>query len=139
MITSEHNTILVDTNVVSFILKKDTRSVEYAPLLAGHRLALSFATVAELYEWAAIRNWGQQRQQELSDKLSTYLIIPVNIALCRQWGALRAEQQLHGNQINTHDAWIASTARHYILPLVTHNPKHFRNIPGLEIRSIQPY
>jgi tRNA(fMet)-specific endonuclease VapC len=85
-------TLLIDTNIVSFILKRDTRASAYAPLLDGHRLAVSFATVAELYEWASIRKWGQRRQQELTETLATYLVIPVDIALCRQWGALRAEQ-----------------------------------------------
>jgi tRNA(fMet)-specific endonuclease VapC len=131
-------TLLIDTNIVSFILKRDTRASAYAPLLDGHRLAVSFATVAELYEWASIRKWGQRRQQELTETLATYLVIPVDIALCRQWGALRAEQQAQGTPMNTHDAWIAATARHYGLPLVTHNPKHFRTVRDLDVRSIQP-
>lgn len=132
------STLLIDTNIVSFILKRDTRAAQYAPILAGHRLAVSFATVAELYEWAYLRKWGQRRQRELTEKLATYLIIPVNVELCRHWGAIRAEQQAQGNQMNTHDAWIAATARRYTLPLVTHNPKHFHGIKDVEIRSIQP-
>lgn len=131
------NTLLLDTNILSYILKKDTRATHYAPLLAGHRLAISFATVAELFEWAFIRKWGQQRQQQLTETLATYLIIPVDIELCRYWGTLRAEQQAQGNQMNTHDAWIAATARRYALPLVTHNPKHFRTIKDIEVRSIE--
>lgn len=39
--------ILLDTNVVSYLLKGDTRAAAYAPLLQGHRLAISFVTVAE--------------------------------------------------------------------------------------------
>lgn len=128
--------ILVDTNIVSYNLKQDTRAAAYAPLLAGHRLAVSFVTVAELFEWANIRNWGERRRQNLAVSLNTYLVIPVDIDLCHVWGALRAEQQQQGTPIHIHDAWIAATARRYTLPIVTHNPKHFANVKHIDVRSI---
>lgn len=45
-------TILLDTNVVSFILKGDPRMDLYTPHLRGCKPALSFMTVAELFQWA---------------------------------------------------------------------------------------
>lgn len=130
------NTVLIDTNIVSFILKQDTRAKHYAPFLDGHRLAISFATVAELFEWAEVRTWGQKRRQQLEQHLTSYLIIPVDIEVCRQWGAIRAEQQAKGMTITTNDAWIAATARRHSLPFVTHNPKDFTGVHGLDVRSI---
>jgi tRNA(fMet)-specific endonuclease VapC len=47
--------VLLDTKVVSYLFKGDTRATTYAPLLEGHRLAISFMTVAELFEWAMTR------------------------------------------------------------------------------------
>lgn len=38
--------ILLDTDVVSFLLKKDSRLSAYASHIQGRRLALSFMTVA---------------------------------------------------------------------------------------------
>jgi predicted nucleic acid-binding protein len=35
------------------VVKDDTRAAAYAPLLEGQRLAISFMTVAELFEWIA--------------------------------------------------------------------------------------
>ena len=49
--------VIVDTDVVSFLFKGDTRAQLYRPHLQGRTLALSFMTVAELYQWAYIRNW----------------------------------------------------------------------------------
>jgi tRNA(fMet)-specific endonuclease VapC len=43
-------TLLLDTDVFSFLLKGDSRANAYTPLLQGHRLALSFMTVAELFQ-----------------------------------------------------------------------------------------
>ena len=53
--------VVVDTDVVSFLLKGDTRAQSYRPHLQGKTLVLSFMTVAELYQWAFIRNWGKQK------------------------------------------------------------------------------
>jgi predicted nucleic acid-binding protein len=128
--------VLLDTNVVSFLLKGDTRAADYAPLLEGNRLGISFMTVAELFEWAAVRRWGQPRLGQLEQAIANYVVIPVDIALCRSWGQLRAQQRFAGTMISSQDAWIAATALHLSLPLVTHNPSDFQHIEGLDVRSI---
>jgi tRNA(fMet)-specific endonuclease VapC len=124
---------LFDTDVVSFLLKGDTRLDKYASILQGYQLALSFMTVAELFQWAAVRNWGTQRIASLERSLTNYLIIPVNIELCRIWGNLRADRQKIGRPLSAQDAWIASTALLHSLPLVTNNLKDFQNIPKLQV------
>jgi tRNA(fMet)-specific endonuclease VapC len=63
------DTVLVDTDVFSYIHKKDTRAELYRTHLEGKRLALSFMTVAEVYCWAVERNWGAKKIEELRSKL----------------------------------------------------------------------
>lgn len=82
--------VLLDTDVVSFLLKRDSRLSSYASHIQGRRLALSFMTVAELFQWAAVRHWGPQRVRQLEIDLKAYLILPFDILLCRLWGELRA-------------------------------------------------
>jgi predicted nucleic acid-binding protein len=130
------STVLLDTNIVSFIFKRDTRAAGYAPLLQGNRLAISFMTAAELFQWAFARNWGRPRFERLEQAIVNYLIIPPDLDLCRVWGQLRAERQVIGQTIDAQDAWIAATALHYALPLVTHNVSHFQGIPGLNVRTV---
>ena len=55
--------LVVDTDVVSFFAKNDTRFADYAPELDGKELILSFMTLAELYLWQELRNWGAARRQ----------------------------------------------------------------------------
>ena len=64
------------------------------------------------------------------------LIVSPDLDLCRAWGQLRAERQVIGQTIDPQDAWIAATALHYALPLVTHNASHFEGIPGLDVRTV---
>lgn len=128
--------LLLDTNVVSYLFKGDTRALAYAPILQGNRLAISFVTVAELYEWAAIKKWGEKRLTQLEMTLTSYLMIPIDIELCRIWGTIRAQQRAAGTTIASQDGWIAATALRHKLPLVTHNPSDFQNIANFDIRSI---
>jgi predicted nucleic acid-binding protein len=130
------STVLLDTNVVSYLFKGDSRAAEYAVILQGHSLAISFMTIAELYEWVATRNWGKARIDRLEQMLSSYLVVPIDVDLCRIWGSLRAQQQAAGRIIAPQDAWIAATALRHSIPLVTHNIVDFQYIPGLELRSI---
>jgi tRNA(fMet)-specific endonuclease VapC len=64
--------VILDTNIISFILKGDSRTELYASHLQGCRPALSFMTVAELFQWASVRNWGARRIPKLR-KLETFL------------------------------------------------------------------
>jgi predicted nucleic acid-binding protein len=127
------DTVLLDTNIVSFLFKKDNRAKAYAPHLQGKRQMISFVTVAELYQWATIRNWGERRIGQLEHTFRKYTILLVDIALCRRWGDVRAKCRAAGQPISPQDAWIAATALQYMLPLITHNPSDFEAVSGLEI------
>ena len=41
-------TVLLDTNIVSYLFKGDSRAALYAPHLLGRELAIAMMTVAEL-------------------------------------------------------------------------------------------
>lgn len=130
------DTVLLDTNVISYLLKGDSRADAYAELIAGKRLAISFMTIAELFQWAGIRNWGEHRKAQLEKSLLDYLMLPYDFELCKWWGQVRTECQSKGRRISPQDAWIAATALHYELPLVTHNVTDFEAIENLTILTI---
>jgi tRNA(fMet)-specific endonuclease VapC len=125
--------VLLDTNIVSFLLKGDSRAGAYAPHLQGRILAISFMTVAELFQWAAVHNWGARRTNQLEASLRNYIVLPFDIALCRLWGEVRARCRAVGHPISPQDAWIAATALRYHLPIITHNPADFEAIEELEL------
>jgi len=128
-------TLLLDTDVVSFLLKGDSRAANYLPILTGNRLALSFMTVAELFQWAAVRKWGTRRVAALERTLATYLIVPADVETCRVWGTVRASRAAAWHPISPQDAWIAATALRHGLPLVTHNAGDFQGIASLDVHT----
>jgi len=123
--------VLLDTNIVSYIFKRDTRAALYAPHLLNQELAIAMMTVAELLQWAAVRKWGTTRVRKLEAEFDKYTILPVDMAICRQWASVRAARSALGLPISPQDAWVAATALRYNLPLITHNPDDFQQIAGL--------
>lgn len=126
---------VVDTDVASFLFKKDTRSRFYKQYVNdGAVTAISFMTLAELEQWAVLRNWGQQKREELAKFVSDrFIVVDSNDALCRMWAEVRGQAQRAGRQIDVADAWIAATAILYGAEMVTHNANHFDFLPGLQI------
>lgn len=123
---------LVDTNVVSYLLKQDTRAGLYRSHLDGRRLYLSFMTVSEIYHWMIERKWGRSRLQKVRHKLAAYRTLIYDDEMAWIWAELMA---LKGHPISPGDAWIAATALRHKMPLVTHNRKDFEKVPGLTIIS----
>jgi predicted nucleic acid-binding protein len=126
---------LVDTSVLSLILKRDSRAEQYLPHLEGQIGVISFITLAERYRWPEERNWGRNRREELARLLSIYSVAHSDDALCQTWALLISRLKPSGRVLPFADSWIAATALHLGLPLVTHNPRDFRGIPGVEVIS----
>ena len=129
---------LIDTSVLSLILKRDTRAAAYVPHLAGRIGVLSFITLAELYRWPEERHWGARRRAELARLLEPYEVVYPDEALCRRWAVMAAELRRAGRPVPFADSWIAATAIHLNLALVTHNPSDFRGIDRLVVISEAP-
>jgi tRNA(fMet)-specific endonuclease VapC len=47
-------------------------------------------TVAELYQWAYVRNWGEHKLAQLEEKLRSYVFVPYDHELCKQWASICA-------------------------------------------------
>jgi len=132
------NRVVVDTNIVSYVFKKHAIADRYRRHLHGRVLSISFMTLAELYRWAYERNWGEKRREELQFHLRNYVLIPFEKDLCALWARIVAESRKAGRSVSHSDAWIAASALRYEAPLVTHNPRHFESVPGLELISESP-
>jgi tRNA(fMet)-specific endonuclease VapC len=127
--------LVVDTDVASFLFKKDTRAALYAPHLAGHMLTISFQTLAELEFWALSAGWGARRKQQLEHYLRRYIVQDSSPVLCRRWAEVQDDARRRGRPVATADAWVAATALFLDVPLVTNNESHFSAIPGLTVIS----
>jgi predicted nucleic acid-binding protein len=123
--------VVVDTNVVSYIWKRDTRGTLYIPHLKGRQWIIAAQTFAELEVWPLKNAWGARRHETLRSYLNNYTFAEVDKAICLQWAKVQVNAKRIGRPITEADAWIAATALAFAVPLVTHNADDFKNVPGL--------
>ncbi len=129
------STVVVDTDVVSFVFKNHPIGAQYDADLAGQILIASFMTIAELDRWTIQSKWGEAWRNWLRLYLVPFVVVPYNRALCTKWAEVTVAAQASGYPIECADAWIAATALFYDLPLVTHNRSDYRGVPGLVLIS----
>ncbi|HET8670921.1 MAG TPA: type II toxin-antitoxin system VapC family toxin [Candidatus Saccharimonadales bacterium] len=130
--------VVVDTDVVSFLYKHDTRATAYRGHLDGKLLLVSFMAIAELDRWTLERNWGEKRKQDLETFMQRFTIIEVSRDLCRKWAEATHSARRAGRPIETADAWMAATALLYEVPLITHNGRHYAGVSGLQVITEAP-
>ncbi|WP_419837828.1 PIN domain-containing protein [Candidatus Poriferisodalis sp.] len=114
--------LLVDTDVFSFVARQRDQAEPFRPILEGRLLALSFATVGEVYYGAARAGWGQPRLRDLATSLRRYTILPGTVEIARCFGEVKSQFR---DQFDEGDMWIAATAMAHELPIVTNNLRHF--------------
>ena len=129
--------VLVDTCVLSYLYKGHPLAEDYRSHLEGNTAVISFMTLAELHYGTLKGNWNEPRRTQLMAHVARdYIIPPFNLALCREWAAVRDRTRRIGRQIEVADSWIAATAMQYGIPLVTHNRSDFEVLePDLTVIS----
>lgn len=125
--------LILDTNIVSYLMKGGELAPIYAPRVAGKLLAIAFVTVGEMYFGAEYKKWGAAKRKQLETTLRNFVVVPYDHDIARCYGKLVAERKRRGEPISTNDAWIAACAVRHAVPLVTHNAKDFENIGALTI------
>jgi tRNA(fMet)-specific endonuclease VapC len=91
--------VVIDTDVVSFLFKCDTRAELYRPHLVGRRIVVSFMTVAELEAWVLIRKWGETRKARTREHLRNFVTYPFERPLCLKWAEVTASARASGSPI----------------------------------------
>lgn len=133
--------VLVDTDVFIWLTRGKAQAARYGPLVAGKRIVLSFATVAELWLGAETLGYNEASRRRLEGSIGETTVVTPNNELTHAWAQLTAEARRTGHALGqpsqVHDAWIAATARMHGLPLVT-DDQHFDELPGLRILRPSP-
>lgn len=87
--------IVLDTDVASAILRERLAD----PLrsrLAGHSLAVTFVTLAELTQWRVIRDWGPRRVASFEAWRHRVGLLPYDEAVAIKWGEILGNAHLRG-------------------------------------------
>jgi len=127
------SSVVIDTDVFSYIFKRDSRARGYVDSLRDQELCISFMSVAELKRWAIQHRWGQARRQSLTESLRHYIVLAYDEQMTDVWAGIKTHRDRAGKPIETGDCWVAATAVRFGLPLVTHNRAHYEGVPNLQL------
>jgi tRNA(fMet)-specific endonuclease VapC len=131
------STVILDTTVASLLhpkKKNDALRARYETQMEGQILAISFQTVAELWSWAEENTWGTTLRAGLETFLQKFLVIPYDSDLAKTWARLSTHCKRIGRRLEAGDAWIAASAAHYKLTLLTHDFDQVElNFPDLNV------
>ena len=127
--------VVVDTDVVSFLFKNDSRAQLYLPLMRNRDLLVSFMTEAELEQWILLAKWGVDRVRRFRIFMTGFASVPSSRDLILQWAGVMVAARANGRRIEAADAWIAATTLLYDAALITHNPKDYLGVPNLRVLS----
>ena len=129
--------VVVDSDVVSYSFKRDTRARRFRKHLVGRTLFISFMTLAELLLWPRTHHWGKTRRERLHRELGRYDVRHSDQDLCERWAAVMAQTQAIGRPMDDSDAWVAATALDLGAPLVTNNAADYAAVDGLVVLTVE--
>jgi toxin FitB len=128
------NPVVLDTDVASLLWRGQLEPADRQKLL-GRTPTLAFATVAEFWQGAYKRNWGQQEIARLKGYYEKFELIPCDFDVVKTWGKLSGLAMAAGTPVPANDCWIAACCVSHDYPLLTHD-KHFRVLEQYGLRLL---
>lgn len=131
------NTCLLDTNIVSYYLRRSSASLEakMTEALRGGHCAISVITRAELRYGQAAMVAEDKRRELIDGFLLQMPSLPWTTAAADQYWVLKSRLKLEGTPIGELDTQIGAHALAEGMVLVTHNTRHFDRIAGLKLKD----
>jgi len=127
-------TYALDTNIVSYFLKGDSKIVAKIRLenSKGNQFVIPPTVYFEIQNWL-LKNNSKNKMATFEKMYSTQGIGVIDKIVLDIASTVKLKMQQQGKGISDDDLFIASFCIKYNLPLVTNNIEHFKNIENLEI------
>ena len=125
----------LDTNVVIQILRGDKAIIKQVYEIGIDNCCISEITIAELY-YGAVKGNRKSNFDDIDIIRRMFQIIPIYDSF-EQLARIRLELKNQGKLIDAYDMMIGATAVYYGFTLVTHNTKHYINIPDILLEDWQ--
>jgi tRNA(fMet)-specific endonuclease VapC len=126
-------TYLVDTDYVADYLKGYKAATTLLEKLFAEGIGISIITFAEVYEGIYYGHNRSRHEQGFRRFMTTTPLLNITRSIARQFALIRGDLRAKGLLIPDPDLYIAATAIHHNLTLVTRNLKDYDRISNLNI------
>ena len=126
---------MLDTDTCIFTIKR--KPLHLKRLFNAHigQLCISAVTWGELICGAEKSAQAEKNLATLAGFAARLEILPFDQQASTQFGQVKAELELQGNQIGSYDTIIAGHARSQGLIIVTNNTREFKRVEGLRVEN----
>ena len=125
--------MIFDTDVLIWFFRGNAAAAEFLEKQTDREV--SIVSIMELHQGSRSRDESRVIRRFFQD--NAFRIIPINEAISHLAATLIEDHaRSHGLQVA--DALIAATARETASILATGNVRHFRSIPGLQLKTFHP-
>jgi predicted nucleic acid-binding protein len=125
--------VIFDTDVLICFFRGMPEAAEFLENQTDREV--SIVSIMELYQGARTRDESRIIRRFFQE--NAFRIIPINEAISHLAVTL-IEDHARNNGLQVADALIAATARETASTLATGNIKHFKTIPGLDLKAFHP-
>lgn len=126
---------LLDTNVIIEMLRGNRVIIDKINSVGIDNCCISEMSIAELY-YGAVKGNKEKNFSDIKMIEKLFNIIPVYSSF-KEYATIRLQLKSAGTPIDVMDLFIGSTAKHNQCVMVTHNQKHMKHIPDLQLEDWQ--
>ncbi len=126
-------TYLIDTDYVADYLKGYHAATTTLKRLFPEGMGISIITFAEVYEVIYYGHNSRQHERGFRSFLQTTPVLGITYSVAKQFARIHGDLRAKGRLIPEPDLFIAATAIHHHLTLITRNIKDYQHIPQLNL------
>jgi tRNA(fMet)-specific endonuclease VapC len=126
---------LLDTNILIAALKLNPAVLAHLETIDPGDLVLSPIVLGELELGVLKSRWSDRNRKRLDALLANVSLAPLDAAVARAYGRIRADLERAEKIIGANDLWIAAQALSLESTLVTDNVGEFERVTGLVVEN----
>lgn len=126
---------LLDTNIISDMIRNPAGKAANAMVREGDAAVCTSIVVASQLRYGCARKGSAKLLKKVEDLLAEIPVLPLDVPVDAEYGALRAELEAVGQPIGHNDLFIAAHACVSGTTLVTANVGEFTRIRKLKVEN----
>ncbi len=126
---------MLDTNIISDMIRNPAGKAASAMVREGDAAVCTSIVVASELRYGCARKGSAKLLKKLEELLAEIPVLPLDVPVDSEYGALRAELEARGQIIGQNDLFIAAHACALGTTLVTANTGEFNRIKGLKVEN----
>jgi tRNA(fMet)-specific endonuclease VapC len=121
--------VVIDADVMIEVLRKNPAVTSYLRNdIGAYNIVLSAVTIAEIQQGAT----SKENLQQINRLLKQYIVLPIDHHISSIFSTI-VQKYVLSHDTDIGDTFVAATALHFQLPLLTMNLKHYKHIPHLQL------